>query len=48
MCIELRSWRMAWPSVGKITMDVEVEAEVKEEEEDEEEEEDKENNSDKI
>jgi len=38
-CAELRSWRRAWPRVGKATVDVEVEADVVEEEEDEEEEE---------
>ena len=37
--VELRSWRRAWPRVGKATVDVEVEAEVVEEEEKEEEEE---------
>ena len=35
---ELRSWRRAWPRVGKLSVDVEVEAEVVEEEEDAEEE----------
>ena len=39
MRTELRSWRRAWPRVGKATVDVEVEAEVVEEEEDAEEEE---------
>ena len=34
MRTELRSWRRAWPRVGKATVDVEVEAEVVEEEED--------------
>ena len=34
----LRSWRRAWPRVGKATVHVEVEAEVVEEEEDAEEE----------
>ena len=53
MRTELRSWRRAWPRVGKATVDVEVEAEVVEEEEDaeeekEEEEEEEKNNSDKI
>ena len=38
MRTELRSWRRAWPRVGKATVDVEVEAEVVEEEEDAEEE----------
>ena len=33
MRTELRSWRRAWPRVGKATVDVEVEAEVVEEEE---------------
>ena len=53
MRTELRSWRRAWPRVGKATVDVEVEAEVVEEEDAEEEEgggrrmEEK-NNSDKI
>ena len=52
MRTELRSWRRAWPRVGKATVDV-VEAEVVEEEEDaeeekEEEEEEEKNNSDKI
>jgi hypothetical protein len=36
---ELRSWRSAWPRVGKATVDVEVEAEVVEEEEEDAEEE---------
>ena len=35
----LRSWRRAWPRVGKATVHVEVEAEVVEEEEEEKEEE---------
>ena len=35
MRTELRSWRRAWPRVGKATVDVEVEAEVVEEEEEE-------------
>ena len=39
MRTELRSWRRAWPRVGKATVDMEVEAEVVEEEEDVEEEE---------
>ena len=39
MRTELRSWRRAWPRVGKATVDVEVEAEVVEEEEEAEEEE---------
>ena len=39
MRTEIRSWRRAWPRVGKATVDVEVEAEVVEEEEDAEEEE---------
>ena len=39
MRTELRSWRRAWPRVGKATVDVEVGAEVVEEEEDAEEEE---------
>ena len=42
MRTELRSWRSAWPRVGKATVDVEVEAEVVAEEEDAEEEEEKE------
>ena len=33
MGTELRSWRRAWPRVGKATVDVEVEAEDAEEEE---------------
>ena len=56
MRTELRSWRRAWPRVGKATVDVEVEAEVVEEEEDAEEEEEgggrrrkeEKNNSDKT
>ena len=56
MRTELRSWRRAWPRVGKATVDVEVEAEVVEGEEDAEEEEggggrrrkEEKNNSDKI
>ena len=39
MRTELRSWRRAWPRVGKATVDLEVEAEVVEGEEDAEEEE---------
>ena len=39
MHTELRSWRRAWPRVGKATVDVEVEAEVVEEEEEDAEEE---------
>ena len=39
MRTELRSWRRAWPRVGKATVDVEVEAVVEEEEDAEEEEE---------
>ena len=39
MRTELRSWRRAWPRVGKATVDVEVEAEVVEEEEEDAEEE---------
>ena len=54
MRTELRSWRRAWPRVGKATVDVEVEAEVveeaedaeEEEKEEDEEEEDEENSSD--
>ena len=38
MRTELRSWRRAWPRVGKATVDMDVEAEVVEEEEDAEEE----------
>ena len=41
MRTELRSWRRAWPRVGKATVDVEVEAEVVEEEEEAEEEEER-------
>ena len=52
MRTELRSWRRAWPRVGKATVDVEVEAEVVEEEDAEEEgggrRMEEKNNSDKI
>ena len=57
MRTELRSWRRAWPRVGKATVDVEVAAgvieeedaeEEEKEEDEEEEEEDEENSSDKI
>ena len=49
MRTELRSWRRAWPRVGKATVDVKVEAGVVEEEEKKEEEgEEEKNNSDKI
>ena len=34
MHTEVRSWRRAWPRVGKVTVDVKVEAEVVEKEED--------------
>ena len=47
--LRLRSWRRAWPRVGKATVDVKVEAGVVEEEEKKEEEgEEEKNNSDKI